>query len=156
MTGQCRQVGAATERCADVLRQRADVGTCAALDLDDHSRRRPFDDFEPMYRDPARRSVDLDAGTGIFVEWAPLVLERRMHRRDLLDLAAEARQHGVEFAAADGDGLCRHHLTLGIARRRDDTQLHYGTIGLVGVEQVGGELGGFAETERQQAVGKRV
>ena len=45
---------------------------------------------------------------------------------------------------------------LGIARAAGFAEFQRGGVGFVGIEQVLGELGGFAETHRQQAGGERI
>ena len=90
---QPAQVRAAAERLADVLGQHADIGAFAANDAQPQGR--AFERGELQYRDAdaARRALHLLAAARQSIERRALVLQRRIHRRHLLDLAAKALQH---------------------------------------------------------------
>ena len=89
------EVRAAPERDAEIGRQRADVGAAPALDQHGRLRVRPrlevLDD-ETVDVDATRRALDVDARARELVEPATADLHRRHHRRELLDVAEEARR----------------------------------------------------------------
>ena len=88
----------AAERGAEVGGERAHVRAAAALDLDVGLRVRAG--FEPDHVEAVdvhgtRRALDLLAGARQLVEPATADLHRRHHRRELLDVADEARQRAA-------------------------------------------------------------
>jgi hypothetical protein len=54
--------------------------------------------------DAARRAFDLDAGTRVVVERAAVLLQRRVHRRQLFDRAGQPRTGGLEAARSKPTG----------------------------------------------------
>src|SRR5690606_39025365 len=98
---QSAQVGTATERGADVHRQAANVGALAAGD----AKREPIDvegqQIERMDADAARRTLELDTGPGVLVQGLAVALERGIHRGDLLDLTAKARESRLQLRRLD-------------------------------------------------------
>ena len=146
-------VRAAAERLADVVRQTANIGALGAGDLDLDPVAREVQQPDRVQGHPARLALDLDAGAGKLVERLALVLEGRIHRRHLLDLALETAQRLLDLAPADGHGTMLRRLALAVIRRRALPETKHRPVALVGVEQELRELGGLAEGERQQAGG---
>jgi hypothetical protein len=108
-------------------------------------------------RDPTGLALHLDALTGQLVQGLPLMLDRREHRRHLLDLAAELLERRLDALgghALDRTGL--DHLTVGVAAVGGDAELNPNPIALVRGQQVLRELRGFAEAQRQHAGGQRI
>src|SRR5262245_2410338 len=96
----------AAERGADVGRQNANVRPLAADDA--HGRPRARDRFHLDRPDDhlARRALDLDALASQLVEPAPLVVNRRIHGRHLLDAPDECAAHFFEVRYRElRDGL---------------------------------------------------
>ena len=104
----------------------------------------------------ARYALDLDALARQFVERPPVALECRMHGRHLPDVAGEARQHARNIGHFDVDRSRGSNAALGVAGVGGDPQLQDSLVSLVGIEQVGRKLRGFAETQRQKAAGQRI
>ena len=73
------------------------------------------------------------------------MLERRIHRRDLLDVTGEARQYRFHVGLADLAWLHLQYLALGIAGGGGHAQACLGDIGLVGIEQVLGKFRRLAQ-----------
>ena len=64
----------------------------------------------------ARLALDLDALARIFVQRLALVLERRVHGRNLLDLTVKAAAGGGDLLAGDAVGTAAlQHFAFGIA-----------------------------------------
>ena len=116
-----------------------------------------FDDADRVDRHAARLALDLDAGARVFVERLAVALERRVHRRHLLDRADESRAGALQRCAVDGDvGHGPDHLAFAVAGRRRHAELQGREVALVGVEARLRELGRRAEAQRQQAARQRV
>ena len=91
------------------------------------------------------------------VESFALVLERRVHRRNLLNLAPKTLQRPFDIGSGDiRDRASLDDLALGIAGGGGFAQLDAHPVTLVRVEQKGGDLGGRTEADRQQTAGQRI
>ena len=133
---QRRQVGAAAERLADVFAERADVGALAAADVDRPAgrprRRRRRIAWIVTRR---ARALDLDAGARVFVQRLAVVLQRRVHRRHLVDRAGEARRRPRQARRGRRRlGAVRTHVAFGVAGGRRHAQAQRRAGSLVGVE----------------------
>src|SRR5690606_18772366 len=156
---QGRQVGAAAQRFADVLGKHPDVGSLAAGHADAQTLAVEAERLDPVYPDAPRWPLEDLPGARILVERLAVALERRMHRRYLVDLADEPLDdlHAARHVDA-GDTVTPvgTDLALGVAGRGREPEPDLGQVGLVGVEQAGGKLGRLAEEQGQQARSKRV
>ena len=95
--------------------------------------------------------LDRASRASVLVEGHAFVLERRMHRRQLVDRSAEAAQHGCHLFRADLDRPLLQHLAFGIGGRRRDTESDRCQVFLVGIEHRTGELGALPQEDQQQA-----
>lgn len=86
----------------------------------------------------------------------PLVFQRRIHRRHLLDIAAEGVQRRVELRTGKIHRALLHDLAVGVGGIGALPQLGDHPITLVGIEQVLRKLGRFAQTDRQHAGRQRI
>ena len=98
------------------------------------------------------RPLDRLAASGQLVQALAFELQRRVHRRDLLLIAEELRQHRIDASRRQR----RHRRSLGdfgfsVARRRELAELHQHAVRLSGVQQPAADLGRLSETYRQQA-----
>ena len=153
---QADQVRAAAERRADVFGERADVSALAAAHGDVHLVAGKGIQQQLVYHHAAQFAFYGFAFADVFVERLALVLERAVHRRELLDLAAKSGQHGIDFGLSDLDRMFGGDLAFGIAGGGGLTQAQQGAIGFVGIQQGIGKFGGFAEADRQQAGGQGI
>ena len=92
-----------------------------------------------------RGALDARSPARKLVEWHAGALERRMHRRHLVDRAAEALEHGGDIVGARRHRPFFQHGALGVARARAAAELERRHIFLVRVEQRSGKLGRLAE-----------
>jgi len=109
-----------------------------------------------MNSDLAPGPLDLDALARILVQRPPLEFQRRIHRRHLGDHAAECGQRLLQRRAVKRHRSLDDHLALDIAGGSDLAELDGGTVALVGIQQIGRELGRLAEAHRQQAGRQRI
>jgi hypothetical protein len=88
----------AAQGLADVLGEGADVRAFAAFDIE--ARLVPSEalQVEAPDRDAARRPLDGLPAARVRVQGDAVMLDRGMHRRRLLDFAAEALQHRAQPA----------------------------------------------------------
>ena len=110
-----------------------------------------------MNDDLARLALDRLAATRQLVQALAFELQRRMHRRHLLLLAQERRQHGIDGAIVQR----RHrgaldHLRFAVTRLGALAELHEHAVGLAGVQQPTAHLGRLPEADRQQAGRERI
>jgi hypothetical protein len=105
-SAQPDQVRAATQRLADIFGQRADVRALAACDTHREHRRRQVNvqQRDGVNRYLPRRALDGLPGPGILVKRLAVLLERRVHRRHLFDLAGEARNAASSAARSHVTG----------------------------------------------------
>ena len=97
-----------------------------------------------------------DAFTGILIQGFALILERRVHGRNLLALATKAIQRLDQITHGHIDRTGFDHFTVCIAGVGALAQLGDHPVALVGLQQKLGKLGGFAQANRQHAGGQRV
>ena len=89
-------MGTATEEVPEVVGQRADVGAARARHVDrQHHRVGGGGDVEALDRHGPRRPLDLDPLASQLVEPAPVDVDRRHHRRHLLDVTDEMGGDGL-------------------------------------------------------------
>src|SRR5690606_13289541 len=90
--------------------------------------------------------------TGQFVEWAPFVLESRIHGGNLLDCSPKPGKHRLKQLIAQG-----RHRSLGdrlpfcIASIGPDAKLGPCQVNLVRIQQILAELRSLAQAQRQHA-----
>jgi hypothetical protein len=151
-------VRAATERRADVPRERADVGPLAAPHVDRQQRRRPLEQVEPLDRHRARLALHRDPGAGQLVQAPPLVVQRGVHRRHLHDRAAEARQQLLDLPGVARRHIrLREHRALGVVGGGGDAEAHRRQVALASlVLNVLDQAGGRAERHHQHSGGRRI
>ena len=101
-------------------------------------------------------ALDRAPGAGVLVEGNAVVLEGRVHRRQLLDRAAEAPERGGHLLGADVHRPFFEHRAFGVGGAGGHAELHGAEIFLVGLEHRPGELGRLAHEDQQQAGGQRV
>ena len=106
--------------------------------------------------DGTGRTFDLDAGAGVFVQRLAVLLQRRVHRRKLVDGAGETRAGGCQHGLVHLHRTLKHDVAFAVAADRGLAELQRGRVGLVRVEADLRELGGSTEADRQQAGGQRV
>ena len=88
---------------------------------------------------------------------APAVdLERRVGRRDLLDLAGEMLEHRGDRGEGRAAAAGAHDLAFGVERVGLAAELDGERVSLVAVEHPPAQLGRLAERDRQHAFGQRV
>src|SRR5262245_1769600 len=143
---------AAPERGTDVGREHKYV--CSFATDDTHGRPRARDVLDGDRPDDhlAGRSLDLDALAGQLVQAAPLVVDRRIHRRHLFDAADEGTAHLFEARHRDlRDRSLDHDAAAHVARIRRQPKPDRREILLVLLDQVRRELRRLADEDRQHA-----
>ena len=153
---QGTEVRPAAQRGTDVLGQRAHIKALAALDSDRRLTRVPGD--RPQAIDPhgSRAALDFDALPGQPVQRLAAALERRMHRRHLLEASSEAGQNRREGRLRHRDRSTVGELALGVPGGRGRSQHEPRLVALVGVQKVRRELGRLPERQRQQPARQRI
>ena len=149
---QGAHMAAAAQALADILNQSADVGAFRAAHLQFHALL--LQGKQPQFSDddPARRPLYLKPLARQLVEALPLVLKRRVHGRDLLDLATEVRQRPLYIGTPQpGNGALGDELAVAVAGGGSLTQPASDPVQLIRRQQEAGHLGGFAEADRQHA-----
>jgi hypothetical protein len=105
-----------------------------------------------MDGDSARLALDRFPASRQLVEALAFELQRRVHRRDLVLLADERRQHRIDGAIVERrHGSALDDLGLTIARLGARAELHQHPVRLPGIQQPAANLGGLPEADRQQA-----
>src|SRR5919198_1568999 len=109
---QRRQMSSSAERSADVLAKRADVCPFAATDAQLGERRLVAE--QPELGDPhrARGALYAAAFARQLVQGYAVALQRRMHRRHLVDRPAEARERRFHVGRGGADRARLKHLPL--------------------------------------------
>src|SRR5438067_11205603 len=79
-----------------------------------------------------------------------------MHRRHLVDRAAEALEHGGQIRGTRVYWAHLEHLPLGVARARAAAELECRKVFFVRVQQRSGKFGRLAEKQHEQAARERV
>src|SRR5262249_30768987 len=146
---QRREMRAGAERGTNVLAERADIRAFAAADAQLGQRRAVGEQLELGNLHATRSALHRAALARELVERYAVALQRRMHRRYLVDRAAEALEHRRQLARAGIHRTHLQHLALGVAGTRAAAQRERREIFLVGIEQWTGELGRLAEEQHQ-------
>ena len=160
---QLGDMRAAAQRLAEVAHQAAHVGPGTALHVQPQQWRAAVEQvggvqqLERMDLDLARLHLDRLAAPRLGVQRLAAALQRGVDRRALLDPAGEPGQRGIDRI----HGQRRHRafaqrLALGVVGIGDDAEPGHGLVGLARAQQPAGDLGGFAEADRQQAGGQGV
>src|SRR5262245_45863043 len=143
---------AAAECRTDIGREHPYVCSLATDDAHGGLRSGDFLDGDRSDDHLARRSLDLDALTGQLVQPAPLVVNRRIHRRHLLDAADEGTTHVFEARRRDlRDRSLGHDAAAHVVRICRQPKPDRREILLVLIDQVRRELRRLADEDRQHA-----
>src|SRR5439155_1153170 len=111
----------------------------------------------PWTKRRAPPALDLHALAGQLVQPPALVVDRRVHRRHLRDAADEAAARRLQpLAREPGHRRLGEHAAGEIVRVGGDAEADGRDVLLVLVHQIGRELGGLADEQRQDAGGGRV
>ncbi|MNM98422.1 hypothetical protein D3C81_1109530 [compost metagenome] len=153
---QFGDVRSAAQRLAEILDQSANVGALAAGYRQIGKRRLETGQLKTFNSNRTRLALHYLAGTRQLVQRLAIALERRVHRRYLLDWPPKARQQRLQLFPTNGHFTLLEHLTLGIAGGGGDAQVHDRGIAFLGIQQVLGELGRLAEAQRQHAGRQRI
>ena len=154
---QTAHMGAHTQGLADIFGQGAHIGAFGTVHPQLEFRIGEIEQLEFMNGDGARLALHLDPFAGQPVEAFALVLDRRIHGGQLLDLAGEAGQHFGHRLGGDPGGIMGFdHVALGVGGGGDLAELHSHQVFLVGVEQKGRDAGGVAQTDGQQPGGQGI
>ena len=125
-----------SEAPADVRGQRPHVRAAAALDQDGRSGIRTglegFD-VDSVDADAPGRALDLLAAPGQLVEPPAADLHGRHHRRELLDLAEECRDHRLDLRLVDRHRSPVDHLSRRVEGRGRDAEHDGAPVSLAGV-----------------------
>ena len=145
---------AATQRGAEVAGQSADVRTLAAHDGQPYGLAGDLLDVEGVNDDLARLARHLDALPGQLVQSLPLVVNRRVHRRHLLDAPDEGTAGDLQLRAVHGcHRRGREHPSAQVSGVGGEPEPERRHVRLVLVGQVRHELGRLAEQDGQHARG---
>jgi hypothetical protein len=106
---------ATTQRLPDIGSQHADVGSLAASHAQGQQIAGKIQAVDGMDGHRPRLALDFDTLAGQFVERPAIALERRMHGRNLQDVAGEIGSTPKICAFTDLDRSIRDHLPFGIA-----------------------------------------
>src|SRR5256885_13269608 len=147
---------AAAQIRTDILGKRPNVGALAALD--EQADRIPLEplQLEPADRDAPGGARNVLAAARVSVQGPAAIFDRRILRRQLLDLASMAIECGEQLLAAYFDFSARNHRTLGIAGLGALAEPQLRAIALVRIEYPAGKLGRFAQHNDEQAACERV
>ncbi len=105
----------------------------------------------------ARLTLDLDTLPGQFIERLTVLFNRRVHRRDLLDITAKTCQHSLNFRLIERRDLAGFDdLAFRIGAAGAHAQFTGTQIDLVGIQQEGREFGRFTQTDRQHATSQGI
>src|SRR5437588_13010445 len=111
---------------------------------------------ESADRDAPGRARTVRGRAGVRIQGPAPMLDRRISRRQLLDVASIVLQCGEQLASGHLDFGVRDHRTLGIAGLGALTELQLRAIALVRTEYPAGKLGRFAQRNDEQAACERV
>ena len=109
-----------------------------------------------MYHHAAQFALYGFAFADVFVERLAQMLERAVHGRELLDLAAKFCQHRINIGLLNLDRMFSGDLAFGIAGGGGLSQAQQGAIGFIGIQQSHRKFGCLAEADRQQAGGEGI
>src|SRR5262245_26403069 len=126
----------ASELFADLFRDRTDIGALTAVDLELQSVAFERGEFVAIDGHNTRPTLHFDAASGQFVQRLSLVLDRREHRRYLLELAAKSLEHGFHRCGIDAYHRPRlDHCSVRVAAVGANAQPDSNPVFLVRVEQ---------------------
>ncbi len=129
---QGAHAAAAAEGGADIVAERADIGALGAADAElNVARVVPTEALELVDRNAAGLSLHLTAAAGDLVELFSADLDRRIHGRQLVDLAAKACERGVQRGVGDVGIAPLQHGAGGILRVRRDAEAQPGEVFLL-------------------------
>ena len=100
-----------------------------------------------------RRAVDLLARARELVQPLAADLDRRHHRRDLVDVADEQLRGGLDLLTRHRHRAAVEHLTGGVERARGDAEHDLAPVLLVGLLQEPQQPGDAAEADEEHARG---
>jgi hypothetical protein len=107
--------------------------------------------------DRTRLTLDDHALVSQLVQALPLHLDRREHRRHLLDLTSETCQGRLDARLVEQPDLARlDNLAFGVAGGGRHSEPERRLVALVRVEEITGNLGRLTEADRQEAAGEPV
>src|SRR5438445_232926 len=139
---------AVAERGPQVGGEHPHVSALAADDTEGGPRRGDLVDGDRMDDDFPRLAVDLDPLARQLVEAPPLVVDRRVHGRDLLDPTDERPARLLEVAPLEsGDRDLRADATLGVVSVGREPEADRRDVLLVLVHEVRRELGRLADQD---------
>src|SRR6266850_755808 len=141
----------ATQRRPEVLGEHPDVSALAASDEQLDCAPLELLQLEPPDHDRSRRAGNVLAASGVGVQGAALMFDRRMPGWKLLDLAAKTIQRCEQILARGGRFRALQHRTLRVPGLGALAELDARPVSLVGPEQRAGEFGRLAQSDDEQA-----
>ncbi|MNS87597.1 hypothetical protein D3C72_1215450 [compost metagenome] len=126
---------ATPQQLTEVVGNGADVGAFRTVNFQLQFVPFPADKLQIVNGDAACFARNFDTLTSILIEFLALVLQRRIHRRHLLDIAAEAVQRRIELRLGEVHRTFLHNLAVGVRSIGALTQSSNNAIAFVGVEQ---------------------
>lgn len=150
-------MGATAQAFAEVAGQAADVGAGATGHAQPQSFRLLLEYVDGVHLHLAFGRLDDITAAGLHIQRFTALLQRRIDRGTLADVAGQRRQRRLQGFGAD----CRHralqqHLAFGIVGIGGLAEHDLGIVGLGRPQQQASDLGRLAEAQRQQAGGERV
>jgi len=157
---QARGMGGASQSCADVPAEAADVGSGGTRNLEPGDRKVPFlkrEQSEPMNGNGSGERLDRLAPEGKLIEPAAVEMEGGNERGNLLYLALKAPQNRLEVGGGQGRlGLTEGHLALGVEGGGADAEGGPNFIALFELMNLIREAGCGAQADGKNAGGGRV
>ena len=154
---QGAEVRAAAEFLPDLVRVGADVEAFAAYDAEIDLRELDAGDFTIVNAHEARFALHDLALAGEFVEGDAIDLHGADHRRDLVKIAAELVEGGLDVRAGEvRHGLLLEDFALGILRVRGGSERECAGVFLVLAHEEVLNARGIADDEDEHAGGHRV
>ena len=148
---------AAAQHLAEVGSQRPYISSFGAAQLTFQFRTVQPQPPQFVNRHLARRAFDFNPLARQLVQRLAIALDRRVHRRRLLDHTGEAPQRGLHlFLVQQPDRAGGENLALGVTGRSGYAQPAGKAVCLVGIQQQPRQLGSFAQTDGQQTAGQRI
>src|SRR3989441_2473422 len=143
---------AETQNSTDVGREDPDVRSLAADDAQHRARAGDILDEDRTDDHLAGRSLHLETGPGQLVEPPPFVMNRRVHRRHLLDPADERATGLREGRGREiSDRGLRQHAAAHVVGVRRQSEADRREVLLVLVDEIGRELRRLPDEDRQHA-----
>ena len=141
----------------NILDQGSYIGTFRTMHPEDQPVAAHFEQADIVNPNAACLTFNDLSLAGQFIQAYSVLLQRRIHRRHLLDFAAEPCQDFFPAVVIQRrDFGCRRFLAVGIAGIGGDAETCRDPVDLVRVEEVGAYLGCLTETQRQHAGCRRV